>query len=99
MNVYSISCRVESPNIFTPNNDGTNDYFSFIGQNLRSVNCEIFNRYGTLVYKWDDPDGRWDGTNIQTRQPVSEGVYYFVAHIENYEGKPVEVKGFIQLVR
>ncbi|NCP46573.1 MAG: PKD domain-containing protein, partial [Flavobacteriales bacterium] len=34
------------PNVFTPNGDGSNDVFTVDGENLESVEGEIFNRWG-----------------------------------------------------
>ena len=49
------------PNVFTPNGDGHNDYFKITGQNIRSINEKIFNRWGQLLYKWNDINEHWDG--------------------------------------
>jgi gliding motility-associated-like protein len=36
------------PNSFTPNNDGVNDYFSVLGDQLLRFELTIFNRWGDL---------------------------------------------------
>jgi gliding motility-associated-like protein len=64
-------------NIFTPNNDGVNDYFEIpslppdLCQSLFS-DIKIFNRWGSQVYESTDRRFRWDGTQ------VGDGVYFYV---------------------
>lgn len=38
------------PNVFTPNGDGRNDYFSIQGNGLRSAEVSIFNRWGAKIF-------------------------------------------------
>lgn len=64
------------PNVFTPNGDGKNDEFRVAYRSLREFHCWIYNRWGKLLYAWDDPAKGWDG-NIGGR-PASEGAYYYV---------------------
>jgi gliding motility-associated-like protein len=64
------------PNVFSPNGDGLNDIFSVGSYNLKSFNAKIFNRWGELIYQWDDPAKGWDGT--YDGSDVSEGVYVYV---------------------
>lgn len=64
------------PNVFTPNGDGTHDEFRVVYRSLKEFHCWIYNRWGHLVYKWDDPAKGWDGT-IHGR-PAAAGAYYYV---------------------
>ncbi|GEO03147.1 hypothetical protein AAE02nite_08110 [Adhaeribacter aerolatus] len=80
-------------NIFTPNNDGLNDYFqmpTLPPDFCKSVfsDIKIYNRWGGLVYKSTDRTFKWDGKS------VSEGVYYYVI---TYTDK--EFKGTVTKVR
>ena len=38
-----------------------------------------FNRYGVLVYQTNDPWIQWDGTYLDTGEPMPDGVYFFTA--------------------
>jgi gliding motility-associated-like protein len=67
---------LEVPNTFTPNGDGANDEFKVIYKSIKEFHCWIYNRWGKLVYKWDDPAEGWDGT-INGR-PAAVGAYYYV---------------------
>ena len=64
------------PNVFTPNGDGKNDEFRVSYRSLREFHCWVYNRWGKLVYEWDDPAKGWDGT-INGR-PAAEGAYFYV---------------------
>ena len=73
------------PNFFTPNGDGINDYFRpFPYDYVESVDMEIFNRWGTPVFRTNDPDVMWDGVNQFTKQPCVDGVYYYVCRVNEY---------------
>lgn len=64
------------PNVFTPNGDGMNDEFRVAYRSIKEFHCWVYNRWGHLVYSWDDPAKGWDGT-INGR-PAPEGAYYYV---------------------
>jgi gliding motility-associated-like protein len=67
---------LEVPNTFTPNGDGSNDEFRVVYKSIKEFHCWVYNRWGKLVYKWDDPAKGWDGT-INGR-PAAVGAYYYV---------------------
>ena len=64
------------PNVFTPNGDGKNDEFRVAYRSLREFHCWVYNRWGKLVYQWEDPAKGWDGT-INGR-PAAPGAYFYV---------------------
>lgn len=64
------------PNVFTPNGDGANDEFRVAYRSLKEFHCEVYNRWGTLVYSWDDPAKGWDGKI--GGKPAAEGAYFYV---------------------
>jgi gliding motility-associated-like protein len=70
------------PNVFTPNEDGYNDFFiPFPYTSVERVDMRIFNRWGNLLFETDDPDINWDGRNQQTNQLVSQGTYFYVCEV------------------
>ncbi|MGQ9847141.1 MAG: T9SS type B sorting domain-containing protein, partial [Bacteroidales bacterium] len=89
---------VELPNIFSPNNDGINDYFQPIYYDLQSVECNIFNRNGELIYEWNELNGKWDGKIRNTNQIASPGTYYYILKGVTKQGKNILHKGMVQLV-
>ncbi|MCK5846043.1 MAG: gliding motility-associated C-terminal domain-containing protein [Bacteroidales bacterium] len=77
------SCRLyKLPNVFTPNNDGYNDLFiPFPYDFVESVEMNIYNRWGGLVFNTSDPDINWDGNDITTGGECTDGVYFFVCEV------------------
>jgi gliding motility-associated-like protein len=71
------------PNVFTPNNDNINDLMVSYNPNnyVKSVDMKIFNRWGRLVFETNDPDIKWDGKSKETKQYVSQGVYYYICNV------------------
>jgi len=87
------------PNVFTPNGDGINDFFrpsnySFV----EKVDMKIFNRWGTLVYKTEDPDINWDGKRINTNHLVPPGVYYYVCDVYENRLTGLEIRNIVGFV-
>lgn len=90
--VYSI------PNIFTPNADGVNDLFLITSLDAKAINCEIYDRWGVKMAGWTTINGNWDGRTT-SGEPVSNGVYYYIITITDFNDNITEEKGFIHLVR
>jgi gliding motility-associated-like protein len=88
-----------APTIFTPNGDGINDLFHFDVQPLRCFHCKIYNRWGKLVYEWDDATGGWDGKIMNTGGLASDGVYYYILDYCTIDKGTKEIVGFMQLLR
>lgn len=91
------------PNIFTPNNDKTNDFFiPFEYRFIDKIDMKIYNRWGGLVFKTENPDVLWDGTEMASGNTVSNGVYYFVCDVyERYlDGvRKRKINGTVQIIR
>lgn len=85
--------EVSIPNVFSPNNDGINDFF-FFENGCSSIN--ILNRWGEIVY-FSNLGISWDGTS--RGNPTSEGVYFYRCTVVNCNGITEEKTGFIQLIR
>ncbi len=63
------------PNAFTPNDDGINDCFAPLGNDieLEDFTLSIFDRWGELLYQSSNLDNCWDGT--YKGKLVPNGVY------------------------
>jgi gliding motility-associated-like protein len=90
------------PNVFTPNNDNTNDlYISYNPNNyVKKVDMKIFNRWGKLVFRTSDPNINWDGKDNESKQYVSTGVYYYLCDVYEPRLTGIEVRnmtGFIHV--
>jgi gliding motility-associated-like protein len=73
---------VELPNVFTPNNDGKNDYFLPMPNawdGISSHFISIFNRWGEKVWESDHMEEGWDGRRDGTA--VADGTYFWVLEV------------------
>ena len=90
------------PNVFTPNGDDENDSFrAFPWKFIDSVDVHIFNRWGVLVFQTSDPWVNWNGTYLDTGEPMPDGVYFYsvTAYTRRLEGiVPVQFSGEISLI-
>lgn len=82
------------PNVFSPNNDGVNDVFTFIRkEGVSNYSISILNRWGNMVYSGEN-EFNWDG-NSQNGIPMSDGTYFYILNYNEKEKK----SGFVQLMR
>ncbi len=84
------------PNIFTPNGDAVNDIFTVQAIGLKTMDAEIFNRWGHKQYEWHTTNGGWDGhTGSGVLAP--SGTYYYVISAIGIDGEKYFEKGFFTL--
>ena len=96
--------NVYTPNVFTPNDDGINDFFTIFGSSITNVNTlRIYDRWGNVVYSEvnltpNDENMGWDGTwNGEEMMP---GVYVFYTEVTHDDGGfEEEIIGDITLIR
>lgn len=79
-------------NILTPNDDDKNDLFADYTCALQDFNLQIFNRWGRQVYTSSIPGQGWDGAGLPA------GVYYYRITYQ-YQGRPAEKRGTVELVK
>lgn len=65
------------PSAFTPNNDGENEMFCPEGKGIDSRNytMEIYDRYGILIFKTNNPFACWDGLFNGEKAPLGSYIY------------------------
>ncbi len=83
------------PNVFTPNGDNVNDYFSI--ENIEFFNntrLQVFNRWGEIVYDEVNYESEWNGT--KDGKNIAEGLYYYVL---NFFDQGKSFKGTITIIR
>ena len=99
--VIANGCYMNLPNIFSPNGDGTNDYFyprQFLTRGVSSFKMDIYNRWGQLVFEATNTDGRgWDGKLNGVDQP--EGVYIYNIDATFIDGQREHHQGNLTLLR
>lgn len=87
------------PNAFTPNGDGRNDLWDFKGVGIAHYQVQIYNRWGELVYQYDDGSAQtaWDGYSRGSEAPV--GSYVCKAQVEDASGRLHYYSETINLLR
>ncbi|HPF52050.1 MAG TPA: gliding motility-associated C-terminal domain-containing protein [Draconibacterium sp.] len=98
---------VVAPNVFTPNGDGVNDEFVIKYWSMKSIEINIYNRWGKRVHFWKKGDIQgfentmsesvWDG-RIGGRY-ASPGVYYYDVVGQGRDGRRQTKHGFVHLFR
>jgi gliding motility-associated-like protein len=96
--IEALNFQIFFPNAFSPNGDGHNDEFIISASALASLQVQIFNRWGQIVYESDDVDFRWDGRDLRGGA-VQEGVYVYRVVATSFTGQQVERGGSITLIR
>lgn len=85
---------MDYPNFFTPNNDGTNDYWRIpFLQSQPNATVAIFDRYGKLLYFFKGNQPGWDGRLEGKNLPATD--YWFKITLQT--GR--EVRGHFSLLR
>lgn len=91
------------PNVFTPNGDGQNDRFGpyLPIRGVNTIDLQIFNRWGQVVFETQDPLIDWNGTYKDSNEPLPDGVYFYLCNvtISRLNGDELMVlKGHVQIL-
>ena len=100
INIQTEACLsvLEMPNVFTPNQDASNNLFVPVSiVNILNANITILNRWGDIMYENDDLTAGWNGT--YKGNPCAEGTYYWLVDYTTVKGEQFTIHGFVQLVR
>ncbi len=92
---------ISIPNVFSPNNDGTNDIFYFTTSSVKELNCEIYDRWGLKIAEWtalNDAINGWDGRTT-SGLVATDGVYFYTMKANTLNDKVIEQTGFIHLLK
>lgn len=87
-------------NIFSPNDDGKNDVFSFeqFAQSVSEFSCIIMNRWGVQVFELNSISTGWDGL-LKNGNLAPTGVYFYIYQGKTDNGSSFEGHGTVELVR
>ena len=99
---YTITVRplnkdVYVPNVFSPNGDGKNDLLLVFGNYIDKLEMRIFNQWGQQIAMINSRTQGWDGRHNGQPQPV--GVYMYALRAVMSDGRTIDLKGSITLVR
>lgn len=86
------------PNAFSPNNSGLNDYFKPVGVVYpKTYLFQIFDRWGSEIFRTNEPNEGWDGTYNLSDMP--EGVYMYRIWLISLQGQTQTYSGTVSLIR
>jgi len=92
---------VKFADAFTPDGDGTNDYFGpqVLDEQNYNFKMFIYNKVGKCVYEVSGNQVRWDGNDVNTKQPCPPDAYFYKVLAVDKLGNKNEFSGKIQLIR
>ena len=98
LNIRVIDDRLFISNVITPNGDGVNDAFNFIGDHSSMTNfkCAIYNRWGTLIFDTNNPGFNWDGS--LHGEIVSPGTYFYTIEYDGFNNESFSFKGELSVL-
>ncbi|MEX6687795.1 PKD domain-containing protein [Danxiaibacter flavus] len=96
--IFKTAPDIFIPTAFTPNGDGRNDILRPVLAGMQRFNYfRIYNRWGQLLFSTTEQGAGWDGSFGSQEQPA--GTYVFMAQGVDYQGKVIDKKGTVVLIR
>ena len=96
---------VRIPNVFTPNNDNSNDLFTIDVRRAKEIHAVILNRWGNVMHETTKQSNGleqtitiWNGVTGSNLQ-ATEGTYFYKFEMRDVKGEVYTYQGFVQLVR
>lgn len=97
--------KVFIPSAFSPNDDGINDFFSILGDEVELLeikSLQVFDKWGNLVYAGEQlaPNqfsSGWDGKHAG--RPAAGGIYVYSAILIMNDGLERRLSGNLSLIR
>lgn len=96
--VVEDNLSLEIPNVFTPNNDGTNDLFTIKSTGIKEISLQIFNRWGEKLYEFTGTKAAWDGMTPQGGK-CPDATYFYFVKAYGFDDKEIEKHGTVNLFR
>ncbi len=98
MVVLTEEVRLYIPTAFSPNGDGTNDYFEIKGTPITDFHLYIYDRCGDKIWSTHNFENRLDGTG-RNGNIVPPGSYMYKITGTDYRRHPVYYQGTVTVVR
>jgi gliding motility-associated-like protein len=87
------------PNVFTPDGDGVNEFFTIDGFGIQEVDLRIFDRWGVQLFHKAGPqeDVVWNG--IYKGDVVQQDVYVYKVRIKDIFNKYHDIVGRVTVIK
>lgn len=86
------------PNVFSPNEDHSNDVWNVETTNVAKIDLVITNRWGNVMRQTNDEFAIWDG-KTPSGNLAEDGVYFYNMVIYGTDGSENPLQGFIHLTK
>ena len=80
------------PNVITPNGDRINDEFVIKTTDLKTFSIQITDKYGQTIFKSNDPNFSWDGTDLSGNVVEKDMYIYYILATGN-DGATYKIPG------
>ncbi len=89
------------PNAFTPDGDGTNDFFFPKGEGIDENKFEmwIYDRWGNMIWTTQIWGNKWDGKANGGKKIAQEDVYVWKINVYDILGKKHSFVGHVSLIK
>jgi hypothetical protein len=94
--ISDIACDIEVPNIISLSSEEGNNVFYINYNGIKSFECSIVNRWGNVVYFYNDPAAAWNG-KTQNGDLVDEGTYFYTIKAVLINDEELVKQGFVQV--
>ncbi|MDD2983824.1 MAG: gliding motility-associated C-terminal domain-containing protein [Crocinitomicaceae bacterium] len=103
IHVYD-SLMVEVPNVFTPNQDGNNDFFGITTNIPVFIDFQIFNRWGNIIVSGQNIASQTgvSFTPLWNGEDATDGTYFYQITVRSQiveQNLEVKADGFVHLVK
>ena len=86
------------PNIFTPNGDDLNEFFTPMGKSFKDYQLAIYDRWGQVIFRSNDIQFSWDGKMSSGKYAVN-GIYVYTIDLKDLDNVKHHFIGNIALSR
>jgi len=86
------------PNVFTPNNDGSNDLFEIKSEGLTDFQLVILNESNKVIFTSSDASFSWDGT-LSSGDPAPAGTYLYYLTAKDEKQHVISRSSLLKLIR
>lgn len=87
------------PTAFSPDDNGISDVFYVRGEGITDFEFSVYNRWGERIFFTKDMLTGWDGTRQSNGDKLPEGAYVFQIRGTLSDGKVIDSKGMVNLIR
>lgn len=90
--------EIEIPNVFSPNDDGSNDEYGITTLNALFQEAVILDRWGIVMIELNSPNQLWNGKTSNGKE-ATDGVYFLKYRVVGVNGEEKIGHTFFHLIR